>query len=341
VTGRPQLEHSIPERFRAAALADPDRLAVVADDGELTYRELHRLAAGIAAAIESAGGTGGHVGVVLDHGKLTPAAILGILLSGNAYVPLDPAYPADRLRYMAAHAQVGVVLVEPATAALAAELTAVPTLDVTTVAPRDDAGPGPSTPDSPAYVLYTSGSTGRPKGVRQNHRNVQFQVRHHVTRHAITPADQVSVLSSFSFDMSVTDLFSALLTGATAVLVDIRTHGLGHLTRRITETGVSVYHSTPTVYRYLMTSLADGERLPSLRVILLGGEELSARDVRLFQAHAGPDCVFVNGYGATEVSFACQNHVTMTDEVPDSVLPIGFPLDGVEIVLEEIGRAHV
>ena len=326
------LAQSSPARFRAAARANPDRLAVVADDGELTYREFGRIAAGIAAAID---GTGGHVGVMLSHGVRTPAAIMGVLLSGNAYVPLDPAYPPDRLRYMAAHARLTGVLVEPETAALAAELTAVPALDVTTVAPRDSDDPGPSTADSVAYVLYTSGSTGRPKGVLQNHRNVQFQVRHHVTAHAITPDDKVSVLSSFSFDMAVTDLFSALLTGATAVLVDIRTHGLAHLTRRIAETGVSVYHSTPTVYRYLMASLGAGERLASLRVILLGGEELTARDVRLFQAHAGPDCVFVNGYGATEVSFACQNHVTMTDEVPDSVLPIGFPLDGVEIILAD------
>jgi amino acid adenylation domain-containing protein len=335
---RPGLDQSIPARFRAAAQAHPQRLAVVADDGELTYQELHRMAAGIAAAIE---GTGGHVGVMLGHGVRTPAAIMGVLLSGNAYVPLDPGYPADRLRYMAAHAQLKLVLVEPDTAALAGELTGVPALDVTATTPGDDERPGPSTADSVAYVLYTSGSTGRPKGVLQNHRNVQFQVRHHVTAHAITCADKVSVLSSFSFDMAVTDLFSALLTGATAVLVDIRTHGLGHLARRITATGVSVYHSTPTVYRYLMASLAEGERLLSLRVILLGGEELIARDVRLFQAHAGPDCVFVNGYGATEVSFACQNHVTMTDEVPDSVLPIGFPLDGVEIVLGEAGEIVV
>ncbi|TDP95218.1 non-ribosomal peptide synthetase [Labedaea rhizosphaerae] len=329
---RPGLDQSIPARFLAAARADPDRRAVVADDGELTYRELRRLAAGIASAIE---GTGGHVGVMLGHGVRIPAAIMGVLLSGNAYVPLDPGYPPDRLRYMASHAQLTSVLVEPDTAALATELTGVPALDVTRVAPRDSDDPGPSTADSLAYVLYTSGSTGRPKGVLQNHRNVQFQVRHHVTEHAITCADKVSVLSSFSFDMAVTDLFSALLTGATAVLVDIRTHGLAHLSRRIAETGVSVYHSTPTVYRYLMASLGTGERLTSLRVILLGGEELTARDVRLFQAHAGPDCVFVNGYGATEVSFACQNHVTMTDEVPDSVLPIGFPLDGIEIVLAD------
>ncbi|GLY70302.1 non-ribosomal peptide synthetase [Amycolatopsis taiwanensis] len=328
------LGQSIPDRFVRVAQAWPDRPAVRADDGELTYHELYRMASGIAAAVEAAiGGTGGQVGIMLGHGRRTPAAIMGVLLSGNAYVPLDPGYPAGRLRYMAEHARIGLVLVEPGTAGLAAELTGVPTVDVTTVQARDGAGTGPSTADSVAYVLYTSGSTGRPKGVLQSHRNVQFQVRNHVTRHAITGDDKVSVLSSFSFDASVTDLFTALVTGATAVLVDIRTHGLGHLARRLTETGVTIYHSTPTVYRYLLGSLGPGDKLPSIRVILLGGEELTARDVRLYRKHFEPHCVFVNGYGATEVSFACQNHVTMAREVPDGVLPIGRPLDGVEVVL--------
>lgn len=321
---------SIPRRFVRTALAHPDRVAVRADDGDLTYRELHRMAAGIAAAID---GTGGHVGVLLGHGVHTPAAIMGVLLSGNAYVPLDPGYPVDRLRHMAGHARLGLVIVEPATAALAADLTDTPTVDVTEVRPCEASGPGPSTADSTAYVLYTSGSTGRPKGVLQSHRNVLFQVRNHAGTHAITAADAVSVLSSFSFDASVTDLFTALLTGATAVLVDIRAHGLHHLARRLVETGVTVYHSTPTVYRYLLASLDPGERLPGIRVVLLGGEELTARDVRRHREHSGPDCVFVNGYGATEVSFACQNHIGGTDDVPDSVLPVGRQLDGVEIVL--------
>jgi amino acid adenylation domain-containing protein len=288
------------------------------------------MATGIAEAIAGVG-TGGHVGIVLSHGVRTPAAIMGVLLSGNAYVPLDPSYPPDRLAYMARHARVGLVLVEPATTALADELTDVRQLDVTTVPPAPPGDGGPSTPDSTAYVLYTSGSTGQPKGVLQNHRNVLFQVRNHVTSHQIGEADRISVLSSFSFDQSVTDLFTALLTGATAVLVDIRTHGLGHLARRLRDDGVTIYHSTPTVYRYLLGS--ESGRLPDIRVVLLGGEELTARDFRLYREHFAPHCVLVNGYGATEISFACQHHLTMADEVTDTVLPIGLPLRGAEVIL--------
>lgn len=326
------LEEPIPHRVAEIAREHPSRVAVRADDGTLTYGELYRAAAGIAAAIEGAGASG-RIGVMLGHGVRTPAAILGVLLSGNAYVPLDPSYPPDRLAYMAEHSGAGLVLVEPATAGLAGELTGVPAVDVTTVAPADRAGPGPSTPDSIAYVLYTSGSTGRPKGVLQNHRNIRFQARHHLTVNGIGPGDGVSVLSSFSFDASVTDLFTALLTGATAVLVDIRTHGLANLARRLAGDGVTIYHSTPTVYRYLLGALGPGERLADVRVVLLGGEELTARDVRLHRQHFGADSVLVNGYGATEVSFACQHRIAATDELPGPVLPIGRPLPGAEVLL--------
>jgi amino acid adenylation domain-containing protein len=321
------LEEPIPQGFLRIARSRPDRTAVRADDGVLSYGELLRAAAGIAAAIPS---TGGHIGVMLGHGMRTPAAILGVLLSGNAYVPLDPSYPPERLGYMARHAEVGLVLAEPETAPLAAELTEVPALDVTTVPPAEPTDAGPSTSDSIAYVLYTSGSTGRPKGVLQNQRNIRFQVRHHATTHSIGPDDAVSVLSSFSFDASVTDLFTALLTGATAVLVDIRAQGLAHLARRLNEDGVTIYHSTPTVYRYL---LGVGERFPGINVVLLGGEELTARDVRLFRRHFAADCLLVNGYGATEISFACQHRVTAADEEPGAVPPIGVPLPGAEVLL--------
>ena len=328
------LEEPIPHRVARVAHEHPERIAVRADDGTLTYGELLRGAAGIAAAIAAVGGgTDGRVGVMLGHGMRTPMAILGVLLSGNAYVPLDPSYPPDRLGYMARHAGTGLVLVEPATAGLAGELTGVPALDVTTVAPAEPAGAGPSTPDSVAYVLYTSGSTGRPKGVLQNHRNVRFQVRHHVSSNGIGPADGISVLSSFSFDASVTDLFTALLTGATAVLVDIRTHGLGNLARRLAGDGVTIYHSTPTVYRYLLGSLGAGERLADIRVVLLGGEELTARDVRLHRQHFAAHGVLINGYGATEVSFACQHRIAAADDLPGPVLPIGRPLPGADVLL--------
>lgn len=332
-----ELETSLPARFAAHARAHPDRPAVLGDDGEVTYAELAARSAAIALALPR---DGGRVGVLLDHGAQTIAAVLGVLASGAAYVPLDPTYPEDRLGYMLAHSGAGTVLTGPDHTELAHRLQSglppgtLRVVDVERCTEPAPFRPGPAGPDTPAYVLYTSGSTGRPKGVVQNHRNVLFQVASHVTEHGIRAADRVSVLSSFSFDASVTDLFSALSTGAAAVTVDIRRHGLGWLATALRERRVSVWHSTPTVYRYLLGSLAPGEVLEDVRVVLLGGEELTGRDVALHREHFRPDCALVNGYGATEISFAVKNTVDPRTAYADTdVVPIGRPMPGVDVLL--------
>lgn len=320
------LAESIAARFQAAAHAHPDRPAL--DD--VTYAELAAQAGGVAAALRGAR----RVALLLEHGRETIAGILGALGAGAAYVPLDPRYPPSRLARMAALAEADVVLTSPAHLPLACELMAgARVVDLATLPEAPFEGV-PADPDAPAYILFTSGSTGQPKGVVQTHRGVLFQVATHTNNLRIGPADRVSVLSSFSFDMAVTDTFSALLNGACVVPVDVRSEGLAALadaTRNIT-----IYHSTPTVFRYLADSLGEGERLESVRAIILGGEAVVGADLERFRRHFGDACVFVNGYGATEISFAIQNHLTQQDaaRAPSGVVPIGFPLPGAAVTLE-------
>jgi amino acid adenylation domain-containing protein len=312
------------------------------------------------------------VALLLEHGAATIAAILGTLSAGAAYVPLDPTYPPRRLATMLSHAAADVVLAGPAHRRLAENLLAAAgggarLVDVGEPLARD-AGPAglavlrreavtaraAAPPGAPASILYTSGSTGQPKGVVQSHRNVLHQIRTHTNNLGIGPGDRVSVLSSFSFDMAVTDTFSALLNGAAAVPVDVRTAGLGALGEALASRGVTVYHSTPTVYRSLLDALGGGGRLPAIRAVVLGGEAVVRDDLDRFRLHFAEHCVFVNGYGATEISFAAQNHLTRAGILAmvgggvgsgtrggagagggsgDGVVPIGWPLEGSEIVL--------
>ncbi|MFI7673225.1 amino acid adenylation domain-containing protein [Actinophytocola sp. NPDC049390] len=331
------VDHSIPEVFWATAAAHPEKIAVLDRGVPLTYTELGARVAGLAhllAGVHSGLLGGQRVGLLLGHGAGMVAAILATLTVGGVYVPLDPRYPAPRLAAMCTQAGLSTVLTSARHRALAASLApgavVLDTADAPAATDRPDR-PLPA-PDAPAYVLHTSGSTGLPKGVVQRHRNVLHQIRSHRTNFGITPADRISVVSSFAFDMAVTDTFSALLSGACCVPVDVREVGLAGLETALRRDRVSIYHSTPTVFRYLFDGLA--EPLPDLRAVLLGGEAVTVADLDRCRARLPAHAVLVNGYGATEISFAAQHPMPVADATSGSVVvPIGRPLHGIRVGL--------
>ncbi|MEV1329719.1 non-ribosomal peptide synthetase [Micromonospora costi] len=341
---------TIPAAFAAQVRRHPDRPAVLAGDDAVTYRQLAAAVAATAATVGPA--RGGQAAMLCRHGVTSVTALLAALVAGRAYVPLEPSFPDRRLAHILADSAADVLLVDTAHAERAAQLVTLvdrPGLRVVEIVDHRDAPDlgavlaaltGRAGPDDPAYVLYTSGSTGAPKGVVQSHRNVLFGVANHVRNFGITPDDRTSVLTSFGYDMAVTDTFGAILSGAAAVPVDIRTHGLGHLARALARHRVTIYHSTPTVYRYLCAGLGPTGTLPDIRAVLLGGEEVTRHDVDLARRHFAPDTVFVNGYGTTEISFAAQYHLPADVTLDRTIVPIGHPLDGIEVLLiDEAGVA--
>jgi amino acid adenylation domain-containing protein len=355
---------SIGAAFAATAVRCRQQPAVLTACGEVTYGALAGLAGGVAARLGATSATGAttvapRVGLLLDHGVDMVAAILGALAAGWCYVPLDPTYPVPRLRQMAALAGTRTVLAHPDHRELAAVVVdhltgdgsghAVEPIDISTVPPAPLVC-APVDPGQPAYILFTSGSTGTPKGVTHSHRSVLHGIANHVTNLGISAADRLSLVTSFSYDMSVSDLYGAVLSGAAVVPVDLRTHGLAYLADTVSGQGVTIYHSTPTVFRYLLDLWRDRHgptaRLSTVRLVLLGGEPVNHDDLRLARTHLATNCRFVNGYGATEASFSVQLHVPPQAPPPGDgdgdgkVLPIGTPLAGYEIVLlDEAGTA--
>ncbi|WP_109509636.1 amino acid adenylation domain-containing protein [Nocardioides speluncae] len=338
---------SLSHGFADQVAATPSAPALVEHVGnavrETSYEALAAKAGGVAERVADLAGPGsdGVVGLVLDHGAEMVAGMLGTLASGRAYAPLDPTYPAQRLGQMIERAGIEVLLCsdgvdlppEIQDRCRVQRLGAVPVADYrpTDVAPTD-----------PAYALFTSGSTGRPKGVLHTHATVLHGLGNHRTNFALTAADRTSVLTSFSFDMSVTDLYSALLTGAAACPHDIRAHGVAGLAQVLAATGVTVYHSTPTVFRLLVSTL--GERvLETVRAVVLGGEPVTGADLAAAAAHLAPGSVFVNGYGATEASFVVQDHLRLDGPVAATpgALPVGRPLAGYDIELDRAGADGV
>ncbi|HCT78538.1 MAG TPA: thioester reductase [Micromonosporaceae bacterium] len=336
------MEHTICSAFAARVAEFPSNPAVLGDDGCLTYRQL---GSAVAATRKALTDGSGRAAILCCHGANTLTALLAALASGRAYVPLEPTFPVHRLAHILADSRADVLITDAAHADLALQLAPlhdVPIIHIGATSSEvslEDVLTGlssPAQPDDPAYLLYTSGSTGEPKGVVQSHRNVLFGIANHVRNFGITPDDRTSVLTSFGYDMAVTDTFSAILSGAAIVPADIRLHGLGHLAQTLSRYGATIYHSTPTVYRYLLASLGPSGRLPSIRAVLLGGEEVVRHDVELARRHFAADTVFVNGYGTTEISFAAQNHLRADAPLDHAVVPIGRPLDGIEIVLDSL-----
>lgn len=311
---------TLVERFRAVSGRRPDAPAVIDRRRMWSYAELAGLAGGVGSLISSSGvATGERVGLLLPRGAEAVAALLGALASGTVYVPLDPGYPRERLEHMIRHSGITAIVTDAAGSEFAEALVPGRVLRIEDVGARELPGDSGRGVDEPAYILYTSGTTGLPKGVVQSERNLLHCIDNQINALGLTADDRLSLVASLSFDAAIPDVFPALLSGAALVPADVAEVGPHGLAAVLAEHRVTVYHSTPTVYRYLLKALGADGRLPHVRTVLLGGEPTRSADVLAGRDRFSADCVFVDGYGATEATFVAHD---------------GRPLPGYEIELE-------
>ncbi|WP_202905321.1 amino acid adenylation domain-containing protein [Luteimonas abyssi] len=278
----------------AQAQAHPRRVAVIDGLTEIDYRQLTARADAIAGALAARGvQPGALVGVCMQRTWDLVATLLGVMRAGCAYVPLDPAYPRERVRYMLEHAQAVAVVVDgPATSALCAGASVQVRLDtVPAQAQAADTPPEPAADDL-AYVIYTSGSTGRPKGVAVEHRQAVAMTC--AMRELLDDEDLAGVLAAASvcFDTSVMEILGTLSLGGTVVLAD---NALALATLPAAER----VRTTVMVPSSMQALLATGGLPRSVRCTVLGGDVLKAPLVA--QLHALPQRPRVfNFYGPTE-----------------------------------------
>ena len=332
-----EIEQSIADRFESQVRKYPGHIAVKSRTHEWSYEELNRSANQVAQAILSLRGEGEErIAILFDHDAPMIAALLGTLKAGKTYVPLDPSYPRERLAYILADSQAGALLTNETNLALAQELTG-DGVQLINVDHLDSAAPVAGatnvTPGRLAYILYTSGSTGRPKGIMQNHRNVLHFIRAYTNNLHINADDRLTLLSSYCFDAAVMDIYGALLNGATVYPIDLKEEGFEGLCESLSTESISIYHSTPTVYRYFVDTLHGGNKFPRLRLVVLGGEQVNRRDVELYKQHFSDECLLVNGLGPTEATVSLQNFIDKQTEIPGQGVPVGYPVEDTEILL--------
>ncbi|MEU0807715.1 MupA/Atu3671 family FMN-dependent luciferase-like monooxygenase [Streptomyces sp. NPDC005970] len=314
--------------------SDPGRLAVSDGATRLTYGELDARAAHLAARLRAAepGAPGGErvVALWLPRSADLVVAMLAVLRTGGAYLPLDPALGPQRVGAILADCGARTVLTRGDAPALPAPPDGVSVLDISAAEMLEDVQDGcperPVGPDSLCYVIYTSGTTGRPKGVTVTHRNVAHLCQWHRERFAFTPDDRAAVVSSQSFDASVLEIWPALTSGASiAVAPEAARLDPPALARWYREERVT-FSMLPTALGESVLALPVHLQ-PPLRHLALGGEVMRHRP------RPGVPYETVNVYGPTETTVLVTT-ATVADAGSDlGPIPIGRPIDNTSLYL--------
>ncbi|HEU4455341.1 MAG TPA: amino acid adenylation domain-containing protein, partial [Longimicrobium sp.] len=329
----PDAQGTILDRISARAAEAPDAVAVEAEDGSLTFGEMEARAATLAAFLRAHGiGAESRVAIAMERGTDVAVAMLGVMKAGAAYVPVDFAYPAERIEWMLADSGATVVLTHsstisrlPETGALVvavdSEWERIAVADADLPAVEID-------PANAAYVIYTSGSTGRPKGVVIPHVGLANLADEHVALVGLRPGDRMLQVASLSFDMSVEEIFPTWAAGATVVFRPADLPDGEGFSRLVEERGITLLDPPTAFFHEWMRALEEGAPFPrTLRLCVIGGERVREDAVAAWTRLAG-GARLLNSYGPTETTVTATTYEARAGADPRAPVPIGCPVGG-------------
>ncbi|MCG8549562.1 MAG: SDR family NAD(P)-dependent oxidoreductase, partial [Desulfobacterales bacterium] len=320
------------ELFEKQALAYPDHIAVATSDCSVTYGKLSRLSNQLGYQLQQNGAEKNTlVAVVMEKGWEQVAAVLGILKSGAAYLPVDPDVPGERLRHLLKDGDVRLVLTQPG---LDQDLDWPENVSRFVVDMHDNSSPDVTphqtgrSPEDLAYVIYTSGSTGLPKGVMIDHQGAVNTILDINSRFHVTRNDNIFALSNLNFDLSVYDIFGTLAAGGTIVMPDDALRkDPGHWLSMIKEKHVTVWNSVPALMQMLVEYVSgrDEFHIDTLRLVLLSGDWIPLGLPDKIRNQFDPAEIISLG-GATEASIWSILYPVKTVDVNWNSIPYGRPM---------------
>jgi len=284
------------------------------------------------------------VALLLGHDEKMIIGMMAVLKLGDVYIPFDPIYPEERLKYMLVDSAVKVIITNKDHLKLALRLRDKTSQLVSIISIDDLSEKIPvenlniqNRPDQIAYILYTSGSTGRPIGVVQTRKNIFYYSGNWTKRFSVTDSDRMTLFSTFCHDGSVPDIYSVLLNGATMYPYDIKNRvNIDKPGEWLIKEKITIWHSVPTLYRYFVTTLSGDEKFHDLRLIILGGEQVREYDLIMFKKYF-PYSRFGNIYGQTESTVNSIWLSSQEDHFEEVI--IGEPIDDTQIlIIDEEGN---
>lgn len=319
-----------------------DAVAVAFEDRRLTYQALNAQANQLAHFLQASGvGRETRVGMYLDRSAEMVISMLGILKAGGVYVPLDTAYPVERLAFMLEDARPPVLLTFSHLKNLLPEydghLVCLDTDWADIARQRTDDLENVNAPDDVAYVIYTSGSTGKPKGVQVTHYNVARLFQATDAWFHFSEQDVWTMFHSYAFDFSVWEIWGALFYGGRVVVLP---YGVSRSPEEtydlLVKEQVTVFNQTPSAFRQFIQTEDVSEMSPrlNLRLVIFGGEALDLPSLRpWFERHGDQKPQLVNMYGITETTVHVTYRPLTWKDVDASGSLIGVPIPDLQLYL--------
>ncbi|MBQ4816178.1 non-ribosomal peptide synthetase [Bacillus pumilus] len=302
-------------QFSRQAKETPDAIAVMDNQRKLTYRELEEMSNALGSELKVRGVEKEKtVALILDRSVYVIVSMLGVMKAGGAFVPIDPAFPAERINYTLEDSGAQVIVTNESLVGSYQHHKSIQVVQVEKAVRQSRTLDLPeASSDQLAYVIYTSGTTGKPKGVQLTHRNLSHYVNWLTNEVTLQECDRTALLSSYAYDLGYTSIFPVLKAGGTLYVPreNVYTDPV-RLMRFIDEQELTYIKMTPSLF-HMMADSKD-HAFNALRLVILGGEPIVSEDVETFMEQHS--CVAVmNHYGPTETTIGTVTKVITKQEL--------------------------